>query len=99
MEAGGGCFNIATDIGDFLFVGGIYVDMVTEVSEFPEEDTACRAKGMWRSRGGNAANSAVVLAQLGNRVHWMGATPGGDDPDTAFVLACMHNAVRFGVHA
>ena len=83
MEAGGGCLHIATDIGDFLFVGGIYVDMVTEVSNFPEEDTDCRAKGMWYWR---------------NRVHWMGATPGGD-PDTAFVLACMHNAVRFGVHA
>ena len=47
MEAGGGCLHIATDIGDFLFVGGIYVDMVTEVSNFPEEDTDCRAKGMW----------------------------------------------------
>ena len=78
--------------GRVLVVGGLYIDVVSEVAEFPREDSACRALATWRSRGGNASNTAVVLAELfgeAGRVAWMGAVPSEDDPDTAFVLEAM----------
>ena len=37
--------------GRVLVVGGLYIDVVSEVAEFPREDSACRALATWRSRG------------------------------------------------
>ena len=48
----------------YLIVGGLYVDHIHTVESYPEEDTAIRALATRRSRGGNAATSAVVLSQL-----------------------------------
>uniref|UniRef100_A0A7S4RZS6 Carbohydrate kinase PfkB domain-containing protein n=1 Tax=Alexandrium monilatum TaxID=311494 RepID=A0A7S4RZS6_9DINO len=79
--------------GRILVVGGIYVDLLNEVPAFPEEDSSQRAVAYRRSRGGNAANSSVVLAdlltaaQVGCCVSWVGAVPRADEPDTAFALA------------
>lgn len=77
----------------YLIVGGLYVDHIHTVESYPEEDTAIRALATRRSRGGNAATSAVVLSQLlggarGDVVRLMCAAP-VSDPDTAFALASL----------
>jgi len=81
-----------------LLVGGVYVDVLLEVEEYPEEDSACRMLSCTRKRGGNAATNAVVLAQLVGAeglVSWMGVSPGADDVDCAFALGELEGA---GVH-
>jgi sugar/nucleoside kinase (ribokinase family) len=75
-----------------LVVGGVYVDVLNEVASYPEEDSACRALSSTRRRGGNAGNSAVVLARLlaahapDNAVSWVGVVPSRAHPDSAFAL-------------
>lgn len=76
--------------GRVLFVGHICLDVVNEVPSYPKEDSYCRSLSTRRVRGGNAANSAVVLSDLFGGdlgVSWMGVIPHGNDPDAAFVLA------------
>ena len=71
-----------------------YVDVILEVDTYPTEDSASRALSVGRSRGGNSATSAVVLAQLVRAacskstsvVSWMGVAPGPADADGAFAL-------------
>lgn len=62
-----------------LTVGIAAVDVINEVAEFPAEDTECRALAHSVRRGGNAANTAVVLAQLGHDVSFCGMLV--DEPD------------------
>ena len=81
-----------------LIVGGVYVDVLLEVEEYPEEDSACRMLSCTRKRGGNAGTNAVVLAQLvGTQglVSWVGVSPGADDVDGAFAVGELEGA---GVH-
>ena len=81
-----------------LVVGGVYVDVLLEVEEYPEEDSACRMLSCTRKRGGNAGTNAVVLAQLvGTQglVSWVGVSPGADDVDGAFAVGELEGA---GVH-
>ena len=81
-----------------LIVGGVYVDVLLEVEEYPEEDSACRMLSCTRKRGGNAGTNAVVLAQLvGTQglVSWVGVSPGADDADGAFAVGELKGA---GVH-
>ena len=44
-----------------LLVGGVYVDVLLEVEEYPEEDSACRMLSCTRKRGGNAVTSCVNM--------------------------------------
>jgi len=81
-----------------LIVGGVYVDVLLEVEEYPKEDSACRMLSCTRKRGGNAGTNAVVLAQLvGTQglVSWVGVSPGADDVDGAFAVRELEGA---GVH-
>ena len=81
-----------------LLVGGVYVDVLLEVEEYPEEDSACRMLSCTRKRGGNAGTNAVVLAQLvGTQglVSWVGVSPGADDVDGNFAVGELKGA---GVH-
>ena len=75
----------------FLIVGGVYVDEVHTVPHYPAEDSTMRALSVERRRGGNAANTAVVLRQLAPedaKIRWMGLVPGsGDDGGGTFALA------------
>ena len=87
----------------YLIVGGLYVDHIHTVESYPEEDTAIRALATRRSRGGNAATSAVVLSQLlggarGDVVRLMCAAP-ISDPDTAFELASLAHEAALRVAA
>lgn len=55
-----------------LVVGNATLDIVHSVDHYPAEDEELRASAQRRQRGGNAANTAVVLAQHGHRVGFAG---------------------------
>jgi ketohexokinase len=55
-----------------ICVGIATLDIVNRVREYPPEDSEVRALGQSRRTGGNAANTAMVLAQLGLEVRWLG---------------------------
>lgn len=82
----------------YVVTGGVYVDTLHEVAEFPDEDSTCRALSVRRRRGGNAATTACVLAQCvagADAVMWMGVLPSdGDNDSVRFALDDMHS---FGV--
>ena len=48
-----------------MCVGLVCLDVVNVVRDFPLEDSDQRSLDQYSSRGGNASNSASVLAQLG----------------------------------
>ena len=55
-----------------LMVGIATLDIVNTVDCYPQEDAEVRALGQTIRRGGNAANSAVVLAQQGLDCDFLG---------------------------
>ena len=55
-----------------LGVGIATLDVINTVREFPPEDAEMRALSQRISRGGNATNTLVVLAQLGHECDWAG---------------------------
>jgi ketohexokinase len=55
-----------------LCVGVATLDIVNRVDSYPAEDSEVRATGQSRRTGGNAANTAMMLAALGDRVSWVG---------------------------
>jgi len=68
-----------------LGVGTATLDLVNEVPTYPGEDSEVRAQDQHRRRGGNAANTVAVLAQLGHRCAWAGTW--ADEPDGHWILA------------
>jgi ketohexokinase len=68
-----------------LGVGIAALDIVNEVERYPSEDDEVRALSQRRCRGGNAANTLAVLAELGHRCAWAGTH--GDDDAAAEVFA------------
>lgn len=77
-----------------LLVGTATLDLVYTLDQYPAEDGEVRAQGLRVCRGGNAANSAVVLAQLGRRCSFAGVL--ADSPETAVIA---QDFARFGVDA
>lgn len=75
-----------------LGIGVATLDVVIVVDAYPPEDAKVRAAERRRARGGNAANTLVVLRQLGHHCAWGGVT--ADDPDGRWLMAELH---RFGV--
>ena len=55
-----------------LCVGIATLDIVNRVAVYPPEDSEVRASSQSQRLGGNAANTAIVLAQLGAQVSWVG---------------------------
>lgn len=55
-----------------LCVGIATLDIVIGVQGYPDEDSEVRASAQSERTGGNAANTAMVLAQLGDAVSWVG---------------------------
>lgn len=51
-----------------LLVGNLTLDIIHRLPAYPAEDSECRALDQQRRSGGNAGNSARVLAALGHRV-------------------------------
>lgn len=58
-----------------LCVGIAVLDIVNRVARYPAEDSEVRALAQSVRLGGNAANTAVVLAQLGVQSCWTGNLP------------------------
>lgn len=55
-----------------LCVGIATLDVINRVAEHPPEDSEVRAVAQSQRMGGNAANTATVLSQLGEQAHWVG---------------------------
>jgi ketohexokinase len=55
-----------------LGVGVATLDIIDSLQEYPAEDSEQRALARWSCRGGNVANTLVVLAQLGHTCSWAG---------------------------
>ena len=62
-----------------MCVGIATLDIVNRVERYPDEDSEIRAQAQSQRMGGNAANTATVLAQLGVDAFWVGnlAQPAG----------------------
>lgn len=70
-------------MASILVIGNAAVDIINVVATYPPEDAEVRALDQRRVRGGNAATTAVVLAQLGHRCAFGGSL--ADDPDAAVI--------------
>ena len=68
-----------------LTVGIAALDIINTVESYPPEDAEVRATGQRIARGGNAANTAEVLARLGHSARWCGTL--GDDADSDRIRA------------
>lgn len=71
-----------------LLVGTATLDLVFELDHPPGADEEMRATSLRVCRGGNAANTAVVLAGLGHQVEFLGAL--ADAPETAVIVNDFH---------
>lgn len=76
-----------------LVVGNATLDIVNLVDSYPREDDEVRASAQFRRRGGNAANTAVALAQLGHATAFAGTL--ADEPDGQTIL---DDLTRHGVN-
>jgi len=59
-------------LSNILCIGIATIDIINEVLEYPVEDTENRILSQHKRRGGNAANTAVILSQLGHQSYWAG---------------------------
>ncbi|MDX1574346.1 MAG: PfkB family carbohydrate kinase [Methylophaga sp.] len=68
-----------------LTVGIATLDIINQVTAYPDEDSELRALSQQQRRGGNASNTAVVLSQLGHQVDFAGVLI--NEPDLALITA------------
>ncbi len=73
-----------------MSVGIATLDIVNVVEEYPGEDSEVRAISHHVRRGGNAANTADALAQLGHESRWLGVL--ADDPDASHITGALEAA-------
>jgi ketohexokinase len=66
-----------------LLVGTVTLDLVFELDHHPGADEEMRAHSLRICRGGNAANTAVVLSRLGHQAEFLGVL--ADAPETAVI--------------
>lgn len=59
-------------MGRILGIGNATLDIVLTVEGYPRENDEIRCSDRAVRRGGNAANTLVVLRQLGHACHWAG---------------------------
>jgi ketohexokinase len=62
-----------------LAIGTATLDLIFTLSRYPDEDTELRARGLRTSPGGNAANTLVVLSQLGHACAFGGVLTDGSE--------------------
>lgn len=68
-----------------LGVGVATLDIISTVEEYPGEDEEIRAIARRTRRGGNAANTLDILAQIGHACRWAGVL--SDDADGRRITA------------
>jgi ketohexokinase len=76
-----------------LGVGVATLDVIDSVADYPQEDSEQRALARCSRRGGNAANTLVVLSQLGHRCSWAG-TLAGDAAGAQIVASLEGHAIN-----
>lgn len=76
-----------------LCVGIATLDIINHVERYPDEDSEVRVLAQQRRLGGNAANTATVLAQLGDAAAWVGNL--GDQPGVSLIRDTF---ARYGVN-
>ena len=74
---------------NILVVGNAVLDIVNVVTDYPFEDTEVRADAQHVRLGGNAANTALVLSIIGNRVSWQGTM--ADDMSASIIQDGLHS--------
>jgi ketohexokinase len=79
-------------MGRILVVGNVTLDLIHGVDHYPAEDEELRAVTQRKQRGGNAANSACVLAQYGHKVSFAGTL--ADDGEAGFLR---EDLLRYGI--
>ncbi|MBZ0160145.1 MAG: ketohexokinase [bacterium] len=70
-----------------LAIGTATLDLIFTLTRYPAEDAELRAMGLRTSPGGNAANTLVVLSQLGHACAFGGVLP--DGPEAAPIIECL----------
>lgn len=71
-----------------LLTGIATLDIINSVDHYPAEDEEMRAVAQRVVRGGNAANSACVLSQLGHEVELLATV--AEDPAARLILDDLH---------
>ncbi|HYQ72887.1 MAG TPA: PfkB family carbohydrate kinase [Gammaproteobacteria bacterium] len=71
-----------------LGIGNATLDTIHLVDRYPGENEEIRCRQRFIRRGGNAANTLVVLSQLGKACSWAGVTV--RNPDGDFILDDLH---------
>lgn len=66
-----------------LLVGTATLDLVFELDHHPAPDEEMRARSLRTCRGGNAANTAVVLSRMGHQVEFLGVM--AEAPETVVI--------------
>jgi len=64
-----------------LALGVVTLDIINTVEQYPAEDDKIRATSHNITRGGNAANTLVVLSQLGHQCSFAGVLSSTPDTD------------------
>lgn len=67
-----------------LGVGIATLDIINTVDDYPDEDAEIRALEQSINRGGNTANTLVMLSQLGHQTYWHGTI--ADDSSARDIL-------------
>jgi ketohexokinase len=70
-------------MAQILGIGNATLDIIHAVDGYPQENDEVRCIDRVVCRGGNVANSLVVLSQLGHACHWAGVLV--DTPEGRFV--------------
>lgn len=70
-------------MANILLVGTATLDVIFQLERYPMEDDEIRARGLRVCRGGNAANTSVVLSQLGHRCSFVGVL--AESPESAVI--------------
>lgn len=77
-------------MSQILLTGTATLDIVNTVERYPREDDEVRASASRATSGGNAANTAAVLASLGHQAHLCAVL--ADDASAARVRAALQHA-------
>ena len=75
-----------------LVVGNTTFDILHSLDHYPREDEELRAREQHLQRGGNAANTACVLAQHGHRVSFAGTLA-----DDVYAQAIRDDLAHYGI--
>ncbi len=75
-------------MANILCTGIATVDIINELDQYPAEDDEVRILSQEKCRGGNSANTAVILSHLGHQCHWAGTAvaPLTGDHDCQIIL-------------